>query len=68
MANENRFQQLVDLGVVDNIGKISPLAKDTIRDLSDPEFQFLLSLRGKIFEKGGAEARAEYDQCLSLII
>ena len=60
VPNENRFQQLVDAGIINNPGDLSPEARQVILDLTDDEFACLLSVRQKLSDKG----RERYDDLI----
>lgn len=68
MPSRNRLQILVDQGVADSIGDFSNTSKQVINDMTDEEFDSLLSIRDRIFQRGHEAARDEYDRCVVLIL
>jgi hypothetical protein len=68
MLDENRIQQLIDAGVAGSPADFSAAAKQLIKDLSDDEFNCLLSTRAKVLSLGGDQAQQEYDKFVSVVI
>jgi uncharacterized protein YdhG (YjbR/CyaY superfamily) len=67
MSDDKRISQLVEAGVAKNAEAFSPKAKTVIGNLSDEEFNSVLSIRRQIIAVASREDVAAYDQCLSFI-
>lgn len=52
MSLQDRIEQLEQAGIIKNAGDLSPEARQVIRDMSDDEFNCLLSVRQKLSEEG----------------
>jgi hypothetical protein len=59
--SEHRIQQLIAAGVAERSSDFTKEARQVINDLSDDEFNSILSIRDKIYAEGGQPAGHHYD-------
>jgi hypothetical protein len=65
--SEKRISQLVEAGAAKDAAAFSPKARTVIGNLSDEEFNSVLSIRKQIIAVASQEDLAAFDQCLSFI-